>query len=72
VKQRRTQAPPRQAPTAAGDPFFDVVEWGLDLIMVTGFTPGGAPFGPRVAIVDGEITFIDEPPAGARDDGGAR
>jgi hypothetical protein len=42
------------------DPFEDVVECGGELIFAVGFTSGGAPFGPRVEIVDGELRFPDD------------
>ena len=42
------------------DPFEDVFESGGELFLAIGNTPGGAPFGPRVEIVDGELTFPDE------------
>jgi hypothetical protein len=32
------------------------------LFLAVGYTPGGAPFGPRVEIVDGELVFPDELP----------
>jgi hypothetical protein len=40
----------------------DVFESGGDLFLAVGYTPGGAPFGPRVEIVDGELVFPDELP----------
>ena len=57
------------------DPLEDVFESGGELFLAVGYTPGGAPFGPRVEIVDGELTFPDEQPvdldavAGVDDDG---
>jgi len=42
------------------DPFEDVFESGGELFLAVGYTPGGAPFGPRVEILDGEFTFPDE------------
>jgi hypothetical protein len=44
------------------DPLEDVFESGGELFVAVGCTPGGAPFGPRVEIVDGELVFPDEPP----------
>jgi hypothetical protein len=44
------------------DPLEDVFESGGELFLAVGYTPGGAPFGPRVEIVDGELVFPDEPP----------
>ena len=44
------------------DPLEDVFESGGELFLAIGSTPGGAPFGPRVEIVDGELVFPDEPP----------
>jgi hypothetical protein len=43
------------------DPLEDVFESGGELFLAIGYTPGGAPFGPRVEIVDGELVFPDEP-----------
>ena len=40
----------------------DVFESGGELFLAIGSTPGGASFGPRVEIVDGELVFPDEPP----------
>ena len=56
------------------DPLEDVFESGGELFLAVGYTPGGAAFGPRVEIVDGELTFPDELPdvdavAGVDDDG---
>jgi hypothetical protein len=66
AKQRRTQARRRRREHAANtdrvDPLEDVVEYAGQLIFAVGFTPGGAPFGPRVEIVDGELRFPDEEP----------
>jgi hypothetical protein len=42
------------------DPFEDVFESGGELFLAIGYTPSGAPFGPRVEIIDGELTFPDE------------
>jgi len=59
------------------DPFEDVFECAGELFVAVGYTPGGAPFGPRVEIVDGELTFPDElaidldAPATVHDDGAA-
>ena len=47
------------------DPLEDLFESGGDLFLEVGYTPGGAPFGPRVEIVAGELVFPDEPPADA-------
>ena len=44
------------------DPLEDVFESGGELFLAIGSTPGGAPFGPRVEIVDGELAFPDESP----------
>jgi hypothetical protein len=44
------------------DPLEDVYESGGELFLAVGYTSGGAPFGPRVKIVDGELVFPDEPP----------
>jgi hypothetical protein len=44
------------------DPLDDLFESGGELFLAVGYTPGGAPFGPRVEIVDGELVFPDEPP----------
>ena len=41
-------------------PFENVLESGGELFLAIGYTPGGAPFGPRVELVDGELTFPDE------------
>ena len=38
-----------------------MLESGGELYLAVGYTPGGAPFGPRVEIIDGELTFPDEP-----------
>jgi hypothetical protein len=46
----------------ARDPLDDLFESGGELFLAVGYTPGGAPFGPRVEIVDGELMFPDEPP----------
>jgi hypothetical protein len=42
------------------DPLEDIFESGGELFLAVGYTRGGAPFGPRVEIVDGELTFPDE------------
>ena len=64
AKHRRTKSRRRRREQAASgeriDPFEDVVEYGGELIFAVGFTPGGAPFGPRVEIVDGELRFPDD------------
>ena len=44
------------------DPLEDVYESSGELFLAVGYTSGGAPFGPRVEIVDGELVFPDEPP----------
>lgn len=44
------------------DPLEDVFDSGGELFLAIGYTPGGAPFGPRVEIVDGELVFPDESP----------
>ena len=44
------------------DPLKDVFESGGELFLAVGYTSGGAPFGPRVEIVDGELEFPDELP----------
>ena len=44
------------------DPLEDIFESGGELFLAIGHTPRGAPFGPRVEIVDGELLFPDEPP----------
>jgi hypothetical protein len=44
------------------DPLEDVFESGGELFVAIGYTSGGALFGPRVEIVDGELVFPDEPP----------
>jgi hypothetical protein len=43
------------------DPLEDVFESGGQLFLAVGYTPGGAPFGPRVEIIDGELTFPEDP-----------
>jgi len=64
---RRRQSRPGRRGGAANaepiDPLEDVFECGGELIFAVGFTPGGAPYGPRVEIVDGELRFPgdDEP-----------
>ena len=64
ANRRRTRSQRRRRHGAAGgeriDPFEDVVDYGGELIFAVGFTPGGAPFGPRVEIVDGELRFPDD------------
>ena len=47
---------------APHDPLEDVFESGGELFLAVGHTPGGAPFGPRVEIVDSELVFPDESP----------
>jgi hypothetical protein len=47
---------------APGDPLEDLFESGGELFLAVGYTPGGAPFGPRVEIVGGKLVFPDEPP----------
>ena len=47
------------------DPLEDLFESGGDLFLAVGYTPGGAPFGPRVEIVGGELVFPDELPVDA-------
>jgi hypothetical protein len=63
-KRRRTESQRRRRVGAASgeriDPFEDVVEYGGELIFAIGVTPGGAPFGPRVEIADGELRFPDD------------
>jgi hypothetical protein len=44
------------------DPLEDVFESGGELFLAVGYTPGGAPFGPRVEIVNGELVFPEELP----------
>jgi hypothetical protein len=66
-KRRRSkrEGPPRrngQGVADPGDPLEDVFESGGELFLAVGYTPGGAPFGPRVEIVDGELVFRDELP----------
>ncbi len=63
-KQRRPSYRHRDGSAVADcpDPLQDVVEYGGELIWVVGCTPGGAPFGPRVEIVDGELRFPDPEP----------
>ena len=48
-----------------GDPLEELFESGGDLFLAVGYTPGGAPFGPRVEIVGAELVFPDEPPVDA-------
>lgn len=38
----------------------DVFESGGELFLAVGYTPGGAPFGPRAEIIDGELVFPEE------------
>lgn len=63
---RRMKSRPRRRGGVAGagriDPLEDVFEHGGELIFAVGFTPGGAPYGPRVEIVDGELRFPDDDP----------
>src|SRR5437763_1987164 len=47
---RRRAAPGLPEPR---DPLGDLFESGGDLFLAVGYTPGGAPFGPRVEIVGG-------------------
>jgi hypothetical protein len=62
-RRRKSRREPRGHAAVEGpDPLRDVVECGGELIFAVGFTPGGAPFGPRVEIVDGELRFPDEEP----------
>jgi hypothetical protein len=56
---RRPRAPLAVAPR---DLLEDVFESGGVLFLAIGCTPAGAPFGPRVEIVDGELHFPDEQP----------
>ena len=66
AKLRRRKSRPRRRGAAANaeriDPLEDVFEYGGELIFAVGFTPGGAPYGPRVEIVDGELRFPDDEP----------
>jgi hypothetical protein len=66
AKLRRRKSRPRRRGGAANaeriDPLEDVFEYGGELIFAVGFTPGGAPYGPRVEIVDGELRFPDDEP----------
>jgi hypothetical protein len=66
AKLRRRKFCPRRRGGAANteriDPLEDVFEYGGELIFAVGFTPGGAPYGPRVEIVDGELRFPDDEP----------
>jgi hypothetical protein len=60
AKRRR----PARRSTPLGDPrdvLDDVFESGGELFLAVGYTSGGAPYGPRVEIVDGELVFPDEP-----------
>jgi hypothetical protein len=66
-KRRRSDRDGSRLRAASGlpeprDPLEDVFESGGELFLAVGYTPGGAPFGPRVQIVDGELVFPDEPP----------
>jgi hypothetical protein len=66
-KRRGSDRGGSRGPAARGlpeprDPLEDVFESGGELFLAIGYTPGGAPFGPRVEIVDGELVFPDEPP----------
>jgi hypothetical protein len=66
-RARRRRRADRGGSRAAGglpeprNPLEDVFESGGELFLAVGYTPGGAPFGPRVEIVDGELVFPDEP-----------
>jgi hypothetical protein len=66
AKPRRRNSRPRRRDRAANaartDQLEDVFEYGGELIFAVGFTPGGAPYGPRVEIVDGELHFPDDEP----------
>lgn len=66
TKLRRRKSRPRHYGGAANaeriDPLEDVFEYGGELIFAVGFTPGGAPYGPRVEIADGELRFPDDEP----------
>jgi hypothetical protein len=60
-ERRKGKAFPRKrAPAPCGR--RRVFESGGDLFLAVGCTPGGAPFGPRLEIVDGELVFPDESP----------
>jgi hypothetical protein len=66
-KSRRSKRGRRHGRTAPGtaeprDPLDEVFESGGQVFLAVGYTPGGAPFGPRVEIVDGELVFPDELP----------
>ena len=56
---------PRPGIAEPRDPLDDVFESGGELFLAVGYTPGGAPFGPRVEIVDGELVFPEELPMDA-------
>lgn len=63
-KQPRTKSRrrgPDRIPPDQADTLPDLVEYGGELMFAVGFTSGGAPFGPRVEIIDGELRFPDEP-----------
>jgi hypothetical protein len=66
AKLCRRKARPRRRGGGANaeriDPLEDVFDYGGELIFAVGFTPGGAPYGPRVEIVDGELRFPDDEP----------
>ena len=66
AKPRGRKSRPRRGDRAANaerpDPLEDVFEYGEELMFAVGFTPGGAPYGPRVEIVDGELHFPDDEP----------
>jgi hypothetical protein len=60
-RRRKSRGKPRdRAALDRLDPLRHVVEYGGELIFAVGSTPGGAPFGPRVEIVDGELRFPEE------------
>jgi hypothetical protein len=61
---KRRSSPRRVGPGTPEprDPLEDVFESGGDLFLAVGYTPGGAPFGPRVEIVNGELVFPEESP----------
>lgn len=66
AKPRRRKSRPRRRDRVANaegiNPLEDLFEYGGELIFAVGFTPGGAPYGPRVEIVDGELRFPDDEP----------
>jgi hypothetical protein len=64
-RRRAKRGGPLRRSTLIAEPrdlLDDVFESGGDLFLAVGYTPGGAPFGPRVEIVDGELVFPDELP----------